>query len=260
VLDGAHLPAPVHAFPPGAPLAIRALFRGERNTEAAPVTSPYTGLNLTEWPLDLQGWNGDPELAMLVEKVKPHTAIEVGAWKGLSTDMIATAMERSGVANPFLVSVDTWLGAVEFMTARMRPDFDPIRSLYLANGYPHVYYQFLANMAHKGHTATVLPLAQASVLAGKFFQVSNVRAQYIYIDASHEEDDVFADVSLFFPLLDGPTSVIIGDDIDWPSVAAAVNRFVLLYCQAPGLPHRGNAKWWLFASECTPGPPRAKGG
>ena len=48
----------------------------------------------------------------------------------------------------------------------------------------------------------------------------------IYIDASHEEDDVYKDIKNFYSVL-SEGGVMFGDDYteDWPGVINSVNRF-----------------------------------
>lgn len=138
------------------------------------------------------------------------------------------------------------------MTRKAAAGHDPERSLALVHGQPHVFLQFLANMLHLGHEDTVVPIVQTSVLAGRFLQWAKVRAQFIYIDASHDADDVFADMALYFPLLDAGGSVLVGDDFTWPSVQAGVAKFVAAFCQSQ--PTTNKKKWFLFRRQCLPGP------
>lgn len=263
-MNGETTDVPILPFPPQVPDTIQILFRGPKGV----AVSPYTLIQdnaATSWPLDLQGWNGgDPELVDLIRAVKPKFAIEVGSWKGFSTSRLAHAIKENhrehvtangGVDDPkqrpLLIAVDTWLGAVEFwLFVIRRGGFDPERFLYPLNGYPHVYYQFLANMVQQGLSDTVIPMVQGSIPAAKYFYEVKFFAQYIYIDASHETEDVFLDMCAYFNLLDGPDAVMVGDDVGWPSVMVAVNRFFERYCGS-NKPHIGHNKWWLFKRECT---------
>ncbi len=258
-LSGELSPLPAVPFPAGTPEKVRALFSGKAGPGGFAL-SPFSGLTKGNWPLDLQGWNGDdPDFARIIPAVQPpvRVAVEVGSWKGQSTNTIVSALKSlpsiAGAQPPVLIAIDSWLGALEFMT-RAATVYDPDRALFLAHGQPHVYLQFLTNMLHMGHEDTVVPIVQNSVLAGRFLQWAGVRAQFIYVDASHDADDVFQDMVTFFPLLDASGSVMVGDDWGWDSVKKGVTRFVAAYCQSPPVTANG-AKWTLFRHQCMPGPP-----
>lgn len=159
-------------FPAGAPDLVRALFSGRAGPSGF-VASPFSGLAKDDWPLDLQGWNGnDPELSILISTAQPsvRVAVEVGSWKGQSTNTISNALKLlppvMGAPPPVLLAIDTWLGALEFMTLKASKGHIESHALALVHGQPHIYLQFLANMLHMGHEDTVVPIVQSSVLAG----------------------------------------------------------------------------------------------
>lgn len=172
--------------------------------------------------LDLDGWNGDSEVIVsLVKEVQPKIALEVGSWKGQSAATIATNMPEGSE----LVCIDTWLGAEEFWTNHD----DPTRyqALKLINGYPSVYYTFANNMKALGLDRKVTPFPQTSQIAGRLLQKWEVKADLIYIDGSHEYDDVRSDLELYSTLLRSK-GVIFGDDYHsgWPGVVRAVSEYV----------------------------------
>ncbi len=53
---------------------------------------------------------------------------------------------------------------------------------------------------------------------------TNLRADLIYIDGSHEEEDVYQDLLDYTPLV-APGGVIFGDDWSWTGVRDAVTRY-----------------------------------
>lgn len=179
--------------------------------------------NLELLPLDLQGWNGSSGIFHdLVSKIRPITIIEVGSWKGLSAVTMGKAVKNLELNNTKIHCVDTWLGAVEFWGHLADT---PERNLLLKNGYPQIYYQFLSNVLHSGLTDVIIPFPNTSSIAANYFKTINMRAQMIYIDASHEEQDVYNDMIAYFALLDNG-GVIFGDDFNnWIGVQNAVKRF-----------------------------------
>jgi len=153
--------------------------------------------------------------------------IEVGSWKGASAIHMARRLEDLGLGAE-IVCVDTWLGAIEFLDNK--EDLDRYVSLRLRHGYPTVYYQFLANVVKTGFQNVITPFPQTSLIAARWLRKHNVQAQLIYIDGSHEEEDVLSDLTHYWPVL-APDGIMFGDDFNeaWPGVRSAVRAFCELY-------------------------------
>lgn len=181
----------------------------------------YENLNLL--PLDLQGWNGNSKFfGELITNIKPTTIIEVGSWKGQSAVNMGKKVKELNL-NTQIYCVDTWLGAIEFWTNLGSSNE---RNLQLLNGYPQVYYQFLSNVVHSELQDVILPFPNTSENGYRYFSHYGITSEMIYIDASHEVDDVYRDITNYFKLLK-PNGVIFGDDyVDWVGVRDAVNQFV----------------------------------
>jgi len=178
--------------------------------------------NLELWDEDLSGWHGNnPIFGRLIREVNPHTIIEVGAWHGQSTINMAKILKEDN-RDCHITTVDTWLGALEFIGANSGD-----RNLRMKNGYPQVYYQFLSNVVHNGVQDYITPLPTTSLIAARWFQKQNMTADLIYIDASHDYDDVRADIEAYWPLLN-KGGIMFGDDYStsmWPGVVEAVDGF-----------------------------------
>jgi len=127
--------------------------------------------------------------------------------------------------------------------------------LQLEHGYPAVYRHWLANVLHYRVEDLVVPVPQTSLLAAKYFLAANVRADLVYIDASHEELDVLDDMRHYFHVLRGPRSAMVGDDWNWPTVRAAVTTFAQTYCAsgvaAVDVQPPPSPKWVLRKGACT---------
>jgi predicted O-methyltransferase YrrM len=179
--------------------------------------------NLVLLPQDLQGWNGNSTVfGDLIKITQPKTVIEVGSWKGQSAINMAKHIKANNLDST-IHCVDTWLGAIEFWE-RLANSAE--RNLLLKNGYPQIYYQFLSNVVHNNMQDVILPFPNTSENGFRYFKSTNVKAQLIYIDASHEEEDVYKDVRNYFQLLD-EGGIIFGDDYNksWPGVVNSVNKF-----------------------------------
>jgi hypothetical protein len=179
--------------------------------------------NFRPLPLKLSGWNGNKSIFReLIEKIKPTTIIEVGTWKGQSTITMGNAVREFNL-NTTIHCVDTWLGAIEFWTTGKNTSE---RNLMTVNGYPQVYYQFLSNVVHNNLQNVILPFPNTSENGYRYFKYNNITAQMIYIDASHEEDDVYKDLNNYYDLLEN-NGILFGDDYqkDWLGVINSVNKF-----------------------------------
>lgn len=178
--------------------------------------------NLDLLPEDLTGWNGDKKIfGELVAEIKPKTIIEVGTWKGLSAINMGKHVKKNNLETT-IYCVDTWLGAIEFWDKFNNTEE---RNLLLKNGYPQIYYQFLSNVVHNGLEDTILPFPNTSENGFRYFKSKKINADMIYIDASHEYDDVYKDVGNYINILN-QGGVIFGDDYKhWVGVRNAINDF-----------------------------------
>ncbi len=174
-------------------------------------TNPYDGFAPAPEAVFIPGWNlaGDsPLFRKLVALVRPELAIECGTWLGGSAITTATAMRELGLAGRVLC-VDSWQGPWMFWDRAYCPaGYEKLR---LKHGWPQVYYDFLSNVLLAGVQDWIVPFPQSVEVAFQVLEHFAVRAELIYIDASHEERFVYRDVSEYRTLL-APGGVIFGDD------------------------------------------------
>jgi len=186
-------------------------------------SNPYDGFDFASLPFDAHGWGGQsPAFRELISQTKPRLIVEVGTWKG------ASALEMAAVARDIglpvkIVCIDTWLGALEFWTDQT--DAKRYLSLQLKNGYPSVYYQFLANVCHQGFQDQIIPFPQTASNAALWFRFYGIAAELVYLDASHEEEDVYQDLCNYWEIV-ADKGLLFGDDYhSWDGVRLAVDRF-----------------------------------
>ena len=205
-------------------------------------TNPYEGFDASEYADDPQGWNGDsPLFGQLVDELNPGLVVEVGSWKGMSAINLAGKMaQRRGDAQ--LLCVDTWLGSFDWW---LDPKGSPRADMGLVNGYPRLYYQFLANIVHAGLQDVVVPFPATSTCAARVLIARGVKPDLIYIDASHEEHDVYTDMAYYWYTL-RPGGVMFGDDYRaefYPGVVRAVADFT----EQHGVQHEViDGQFWLI--------------
>ena len=125
-----------------------------------------------------------------------------------------------------MICIDTFLGTIESYTQRL---YFPMlySSLALKNGWPQLYNQFLANVVHNDLQSHVVPLPQTSLIGLRMVKELAIQPELIYLDASHDYNDVKQDLALAWECL-SEDGVLFGDDyITWPGVTRAVDEFCL---------------------------------
>ena len=180
--------------------------------------SPYAGFDTSAHQLDLMGWGQhSPIFDTLIEEVRPTLVIEVGTWLGASAVKMAAKLKSLEI-DCTVLCVDTWLGSAFHWR-----DPESREYLGLKNGYPTLYYQFLANIILSGHQDTIIPLPLSSLSASDWLRDLGVSSELIYIDADHEAEAVFTDINSYWKLRT-PEGVMFGDDYHpaWPGVQSSV--------------------------------------
>lgn len=149
--------------------------------------------------LTIDGWMTETELAFLYSMASavPDQAkvVEVGSWKGRSTNAICSALAKKQGAELF--AVDTWEG-----DSQICADYDVKDALE----QDLIYKEFCENMA--GYDFLKVVRAD-SVKAAEQFEDNSI--DWIFIDGDHSYDAVCNDVKAWFPKIkDG--GVIAGHD------------------------------------------------
>lgn len=182
--------------------------------------NPYSSFDENTIPYDPQGWGSyEPVFEELIDEINPELIIEVGTWKGASANNMADITKKKEL-NSTIFCVDTWLGSEEHWI-RHQDD------LNLIDGYPSLFYQFLSNVKHKKNDDTIVPVPVPSTVAADFFIEKDIDADLVYIDASHKQEHVLADLHSYWPLVK-TGGIMFGDDFNparWPEVNRAVNVF-----------------------------------
>lgn len=183
----------------------------------------YQGFHFQNHPNAPSGWGGNsPAFAEILRTTKPKLILEVGTWKGASALHMASLLDALDLSDTRILCIDTWLGALEFRADLT--DKERFQALACHHGYPTVYYQFLANVCHAGQQHRIIPFPFPSTTAALWLLRTDIRAELIYIDGSHEEDDVYQDLIDYAALL-VPNGTLFGDDWAWTGVRNAVTRF-----------------------------------
>lgn len=157
-----------------------------------------------------EDWFTFPKLYSRMVKLFPSGSkfIEIGSWKGRSSAYMAVEIANSDKDIEFYC-VDTW-------------DGPGCQYPHLVNDMPKdLYESFIVNM--KPVEQFYIPIKLPSLDAAKKFKDKSF--DFIFIDASHEYEDIKADILAWLPKLkDG--GILAGHDYTeyWPGVVNAVNE------------------------------------
>ncbi len=164
-------------------------------------------------PYDERGMyiNAAP-MEKLIKERGVKTVVELGCWLGKSTRHIASHLPSGGI----VFAVDHWLGSAEHQ-----------QSVEI----PYLYEQFLSNTIHAKLTHKIIPKRMTTLAAAEEFKKEKLIPDLVYVDASHDEQSVYADLAAYFPLIKGH-GIICGDDWGWGAgsgfpVCTAVHRFAM---------------------------------
>lgn len=201
--------------------------------------SPYEGFPYQEYALDLRNEPEHPLFRKFIELTRPNLIVEIGSWKGDSAITMADILKSLNLECAILC-VDTWLGSLEHFINRDLRGWE--MSGMLKHGYPTLYRQFLANVCHKQACDYIVPLPNTSSMAARWLAVRGEKADMVYVDGSHEFQDVYLDLLNYWPLL-RPNGIMFGDDYCCAGVIRAVNRFAE---ESRLEPHIQKEKWSLL--------------
>jgi predicted O-methyltransferase YrrM len=135
--------------------------------------------------------------------------VEVGAWKGKSTAYLAVEIANSGKKIKLDV-VDTWAGSLEHQNDEIIKK-DQLYNLFLENMKP---VEGIYN-----------PRRMTSLDAAATYEDNSL--DFVLLDASHEYEDVKADILAWLPKVK-VGGILAGDDYHhtWPGVVKAVTELI----------------------------------
>lgn len=161
------------------------------------------------YPNDVHGFFHHADILLdLLDQYKPLVCVEVGTWQGASAIPIAKMISRW---NGVLHCVDHWEGGT---------DFPPSLQALVSEAYPN----FLSNIERYGVNNILIRKGESTEVA-QSFEANSV--DFVYIDASHDEESVRKDLDAWWPIL-APGGFIAGDDYgdtSFPGVWSAWDAF-----------------------------------
>ena len=194
--------------------------------KAEEIPEPYRSINIL--PEDLHGWLTDINkkyLKQIIHKLNPTLIVELGTWLGKS------ALFMAEVSNEHckIFAIDDWTASTD---SSIQHDHQACQKL------KNLYQQFLSNVIHHGFTAKIIPIRKKTVEAALSLKIN---PDLIYVDASHEEENVYQDIMHWYPKLK-IGGVMCGDDWDAPSIKKGVFRAA----KELNVSALGDASFWWF--------------
>lgn len=190
--------------------------------------SPYTSADAKYIDNGYPHTNIVPDLlSMLFTTIPPIYIVECGSMLGGSAIRMAETL-TSIQCNSDIICVDPFTGDVNMWDwETTQPGWKFLR---LENGIPTIYKRFLANIQASGFQNNILPInATTSVgikLLQRLFSQGRISSlpNYIYLDAAHEKDETFIELSICWNALPSG-GILFGDDWGWDSVRGDVIKF-----------------------------------
>jgi hypothetical protein len=186
-------------------------------------------LEFPQVPKDDHGWFPKWNEELLVPNVTDKKlVVELGSWLGKSTRKWLTN------SNANVICIDTWQGSVEHTERRK----DVIGKL------PTLKDTFLNNQEE--WRERVFPVQMNTVQGMAELYKYQIYPDFIYIDASHQYEDVYTDLAMAYNYF--PNAFICGDDWGWHNKTQGkrktVQEAVKIFCKANKLNFANNHWAW----------------
>lgn len=175
----------------------------------------------------------DQIYAYIISQIKPKIIIEVGSYIGYSAIKMADACKANNLKDVSIICIDPWLDA------SLRSDHEA-----RVFGYPSVFYTFLNNVKTYNHDDIIIPLSMPALTGYRYLRDAGIKADLIYIDGSHDYDDVYLDVSRYLTLLN-PGGLLFGDDWTYEGVREATKQICSESSMNPPTVIGNTAVWYI---------------
>ena len=163
----------------------------------------------------IHGWFNYKDLYSNLVKELPNGSkfAEIGVWKGKSLSYFVIESINSNKQID-IYAIDTWLGSLEHQKGQ--PNYDPL--VDIPDG---LFNNFISNIKLIKDYINII--RENSIDASKKFPDNYFDA--IFLDASHEYEDVLNDLIHWLPKMKQDNIQIYGHDYTWSDVKKAVDEF-----------------------------------
>ncbi len=186
-------------------------FQAFATVDLSQLPAPYNTLTTLLLETDDGSYSNAREMQRLMKGRSIHTVIEIGSSLGVSTKYIACLISDDGK----VYAVDRWQG-------------------------PGLYKQFLSNVVHAHLEHKIIPMRMANPDAAQV--LIDVEPDLIYLEKSHEAEEVYQDLVTWFPYVENKKGIVSGNGWSLESVRIAVDQFAREHHLVI---HAANNFWWV---------------
>lgn len=211
--------------------------RSYKSSNALATASAFDVLNNNPYPHF--GWSISQETVDKILEFNGNvdSIIEVGTFIGRGVLAFSSYLGRLDTP---IITVDTYFGTL-LIEAENRSDVLPFFNQHAV----------AALFVNRGLGSVTFPVRSSSRDFFRGFYYRGLQSSHIYLDASHEYLDTYEELSLAWECL-SEGGVLAGDDYNWATVKAAVDRFCferrLAYVVTKGANSDGiQALQWVIA-------------
>ena len=176
-------------------------------------------------------WMSERETRWLIDHAQKGEAfVEVGCWKGVTTRNLGIHAPQTRI-----YGIDNFMGSQEHHNPNS-PNYEP--------RLKDEHWLFNECKENTQELQNVSILSMDSVGAAQMFKEMQIRPECVFIDASHEYDDVKTDIEVWLPIVkDG--GILCGHDLNWPGVRRAVEELL------PGAAPVAGTSIWMYEKAVT---------
>jgi MMP 1-O-methyltransferase len=155
----------------------------------------------------IDGWLTEKEILFLYDAAKngpgSGAVVEIGSWKGRSTVALALGL-KAGNRKEKVYAIDWHRGSKE-------------------NGTVNTLPEFKKNIKSSGGSEYVKPMIMKSEDAAKLWSRKPKPIRLLWVDGSHEYEDVKKDFDLWSPFLESGGIIAFHDTFYWPGPKKVVH-------------------------------------
>jgi hypothetical protein len=180
---------------------------------------------------DHHGWFSDDNKSFLKNIISDNTSkiIELGAWLGNSTLWFCQNSKAT------IYSIDHWKGSKEHQGRKDVKD-----------KLPTLYETFIVNCWD--YKERIVPIKMNTIDGLRWCKSNNINPDMIFVDASHEFEDVILDLEECMTLF--PNAMVTGDDWNWKNKSQnrrkTVQEAVVYFSKKYRYKITENGRCWLI--------------
>ncbi len=171
----------------------------------------------------IHGWCSDKKALLMMDLIKEHQfkkCVDIGTFAGKSLFPIIKALQYNGDGHVF--AIDAWNASESIKGLNEIDPYGKKNSNYewwQTLDYDFFYQQIIILIYQHQLNKYCSVVRQSSVAAVTLFEDETI--DFIHFDGNHNEDQVFQDVSIYFPKIKNGGYILL-NDANWQSMNKAL--------------------------------------